>query len=450
MGFTQEHFLGINTSHKTTMLNVDNNPAELVNLSNKVDVSIFHLSVNASNNKINMLDFLDTDKSSEAYESDLLSGDNPFNSTINLKLIGPSIGVRINNWGFGFKYTLNANVSLTDVDPNLIDIIEAEEDLITEIQTNENQRITAIGYQTLDFSVARNIMENETSKLSAGLTLKLLASEAYANGGINELNVSIERENDELYFSNGNASIDFAYAGIFSESFEDYNYSFLGNGIDGLGTDIGFNYQIKNENSKYAYKLNLGLAIKDIGSINIDENARRETYTLAIPETERFNASEFEDVENTEDVIAILEDSPYFTSTDSETTVKVKLPTSLNIYADYQVYGNLFGTVQINQSLVKNSENTVIPNYSTYALIPRYSGKSFEAYLPLSVSTISSFNAGFGLRLGGFFYVGSSSAISAAFSDTIKKADVHLGFRFGIGKSKRTSTTQETSNSEID
>lgn len=441
--FSQEHFLGINTSRKTTMLNVDYNPAELVNLSNKVDIGILHLSVNASNNKINILDFIDSDKSSEDYEAALLSGGDPFNTTVNLKLMGPSIGVRLNNWGFGIKYTINANVSLTDLDPKLIDIIDAEEDFITEVRTKDNQRITAVAYQTLDFSVARNIMENEKSKFSVGLTLKLLASEAYANGGINKLNVDIEREDEDLYFSNVNADVELTYSGMFNQSFDEYNYSFLGNGIEGIGSDIGLNYQIKNTDLKYPYKLNLGLAVKDIGSMNIKENARKEGYKLNIPPTERFNATEFDDIENAEDLIDVLEESNYFESTNSSTTAKVKLPTSLHIYADYQFIGNFFGTLQINQSLVKNSNNSVIPNYSTYALIPRYSVNGFEAYLPLSVSTISMFNAGFGLRLGGFFYLGSSSALSAMLQDEIKKIDLHLGLRFGIGSRRNKNNTNE-------
>ncbi|MGO2358922.1 DUF5723 family protein [Mesonia sp.] len=437
--FSQEHFLGINTSRKTTMLNVDYNPAELVNLSNKVDIGILHLSVNASNNKINMLDFIDSDKSSEDYEAALLSGGDPFSTSVNFKLMGPSIGVRLKKWGFGFKYTLNANVSLTNLDPKLIDIIDAEEDFITEVKTNDNQRITAVAYQTLDFSVARNIMENEKAKLSAGVTVKLLASEAYANGGINKLNAHIEREEDDLYFSKANADVELTYSGIFNRSFDEYNYSFLANGIEGIGSDIGLNYQIKNTNLKYPYKLNLGLAVKDIGSMNIKENARKETYKLNIPSNERFNTAEFNDIENAEDLMGVLEESNYFESTSSATSAKVKLPTSLHIYADYQIIGNFFGTLQVNQSLVKNSNNDVIPNYSTYALIPRYSANGFEAYLPLSISSISKFNAGFGLRLGGFFYLGSSSALSAMLQDEIKKIDLHLGLRFGIGSRKNNS-----------
>lgn len=434
LSLAQEHFLGINTSRKTTMLNADNNPAELTNLSNKVDVSLVHISTSASNNKVNMLDFLDSEKDFEDYEQDLLAGNDPFSTTINLKIIGPGIAFRTENWGFGIKSTVNAHVSLTDVDPKIIDILEEDIPQINSLSTNENQRVTAIGYETLDFSVARNIYENEKYKLSAGITFKLLSSQAYANGGIDGLNATLEKNaNDDIILRDAYAKVDFAYAGVFSESFEDFDYSYFSSGISGFGVDLGVNYLLKNENTKYPYKLNLGLSIKNIGGLTFDEDAERHTYELNIPDTEDFDTSQFEDADNAEEVIEIIENSNYFTSNISENDVKVNLPTSLNIYADYQIYGNLFSSFQMKQSLVKNSKNTVLPSYSSYAIIPRYSGKGFETYLPLSVSTISDFSAGLGFRFGGFFYLGSSSAISALASDQLKQIDIQLGFRIGIG-----------------
>ncbi|MDR6300582.1 DUF5723 family protein [Mesonia maritima] len=434
--FAQDHFLGINTSRKTSLLNADNNPAELTNLSNKVDISLIHISTLASNNKINMIDFLDSDKEFDDYKNDLLSENDPFSITINLQIIGPGVAYRIENWGFGIKTTVNAHISLTDIDPKLIDIIEEDIPQIDDLNTNDNQRITAIGYETIDFSVARNIFDHEIAKLSAGITFKLLFGEAYANGGIDKLNATIEKnENDDIILRDANARIDVAYAGLLGESFDDFNYNYLSSGVSGLGVDFGLNYLLKNEQKKYPYKLNLGLSIKNIGGLTFNKNAERQVYELNIPDTEDFDASQFEDVDNAEEVIKIIENSNYFSSSFTQNNVKVNLPTSLNIYADYQVHGNFFASFQMKQSLVKNSKNSVLPSYSSYAIIPRYSSKGFETYLPLSVSTISDFSAGLGFRFGGFFYLGSSSAISALASNQLKQIDLQLGFRIGIGSS---------------
>ncbi|WP_121666380.1 DUF5723 family protein [Mesonia aquimarina] len=436
ISFAQDHFLGINTSRKTTLLNADNNPAELTNLSNKIDISILHISTQASNNKVNILDFLESDKNFKDYKDDLLRGDKPFSTTINLKVIGPGVAYRVNDWGFGIKTTLNAHISLTDIDPKIIDLIEEDLPQLDILDKDGNQRVTAVGYETIDFSIARNIFENENIKLSGGATFKLLFAQAYANGGIEKFNATVEKDaNDNIILRNANARVDIAYAGLLGDSFEDFDYKYLSSGISGLGLDFGLNYLLKNKDTKYPYKLNIGLSVKDIGSLTFDKNSERQTYELNIPDTEDFDASQFEDAENAEEVIEIIENSNYFSSNTSKNDIEVSLPTSLNIYADYQVYNNLFASFQMRQSLVKNSKNTVLPTYSSYAIIPRYSGKNFETYLPLSVSTISDFSAGLGFRFGGFFYLGSSSAISALAADQLKQIDVQIGFRVGIGSS---------------
>ena len=50
--FAQEHFAGIGTSRRISLLNGTFNPAELANLTSKVDVQFFATSFNVSNNKI--------------------------------------------------------------------------------------------------------------------------------------------------------------------------------------------------------------------------------------------------------------------------------------------------------------------------------------------------------------------------------------------------------------
>ena len=65
-----------------------------------------------------------------------------------------------------------------------------------------------------------------------------------------------------------------------------------------------------------------------------------------------------------------------------------------------------------------------------YTLTPRFGGKNYELYLPLSSNEVSGFTTGFGFRLGGFFF-GSGSIVTAALNDS-KQADIYMGFRFGI------------------
>ena len=54
--FGQDHFAGINTSTRVSILNANNNPAELANLSKKIEINVYGLSFNIANNKIGFSD----------------------------------------------------------------------------------------------------------------------------------------------------------------------------------------------------------------------------------------------------------------------------------------------------------------------------------------------------------------------------------------------------------
>jgi hypothetical protein len=97
--------------------------------------------------------------------------------------------------------------------------------------------------------------ENENSSLNGGLTLKLLFPGSYANIGAGNFNGTVSTNilgNAEL--TNANANLNIAYTGNFANSFTntgDYTRSVFGN-LNGIATDIGFDYQLK---SSLGYKL---------------------------------------------------------------------------------------------------------------------------------------------------------------------------------------------------
>jgi hypothetical protein len=96
--------------------------------------------------------------------------------------------------------------------------------------------------------------ENENSSLNGGLTLKLLFPGSYANIGAGNFNGTVSTNilgNAEL--TNANANLNIAYTGNFANSFTntgDYTRSVFGN-LNGIATDIGFDYQLKSSLGYY-------------------------------------------------------------------------------------------------------------------------------------------------------------------------------------------------------
>lgn len=431
--FAQEHFLGINTSRRVGLLNTQENPAELTNLTHKFDVNLFNISIQAANNKFSFKDLINDDKTFDDYKNDLYTSNTPFSTNIDTKVNLLGLAFKYKDWGFSISNNVYGKFTMTDVNPKLIEVIESDFEQAAYIESKDNQRINTIVYSEIALAAAKNIYKTEKHTLNVGASLKLLSPEAYSNLGVKNLKGTFSNQlNKDAFMQGATAEIDVSYAGPLTDDFENDSYSLFSLGIKGIAADLGINYQLKNEDLNYVYKLNAGISIQNIGSMTFKNNAQHYTYQLAIPENASFDISKFEDVTSAEEFNKILEESGYYTTTSSSDNIKVNLPTTISLYADYQVYNNWFATVYTKQKLSKNNKNRNFPTFNTFSIIPRYSSNFFEAYTPLSFNEVSKFTAGLGIRLGGF-YIGSSSVFTALGSKA-KHFDVHIGARFGLVK----------------
>lgn len=256
---------------------------------------------------------------------------------------------------------------------------------------------------------------------------------SYANIGLSQFSGKITNDitGSRLHDANGNLNI--AYSGNFGESFtdsSDYTSSLFGN-LNGMATDFGFDYQLKN-NIGSGYKLKVGASVKNIGSMTFkgDDNVSN-SYALNIPAS-GINLNDFNDVEGLDDVEAVLEQYPdgYFEKTENKNDIKVKLPTVFNLYADVKVISKLSVTFFMQQRMGDNEKDDQITALNSFSITPRVNLGPFEAFLPIGNNELSGATAGLGFRLGGFF-LGSNSIITAVTNDS-KQADAYFGFRFGF------------------
>lgn len=429
--FSQEHFGGISTSSRVGILNTTLNPAEFANLSKKIEVNIYGLSFNVSNNIIGFSD-LSSDKN---FEDLIFQGNEPVNMRIDVEMIGPSAGVSWKKWGFGLTTKGNGKFDLVDIDPNLGKAVTDNIDNIlntSSIQNNKNQRMIGTTWGELGLSAARTLFENDKNRFSAGVTFKLLFPGSYTNFGLDKFNGTINTAGGESYLNNTQANLNFAYSGNLSDSFtnfDDYSKSIFG-GLNGLATDIGVNYQRKDGDKKY--KLNIGLALKNMGSMTFKNDSNSSTsYSLNIPSTVvGINLNQFSGSNSLKDIEKVLQDSGYLTTIVTNKDFKVKLPTVLNLYADVKIIPKLFVTLFTQQKLNDNNSNDQITTQNIISITPRVNLGFFEAYSSWLNSEISGLNGGIGFRLGGF-YIGSSSVVTALINDS-KQADFYTGFRWAF------------------
>ena len=162
---------------------------------------------------------------------------------------------------------------------------------------------------------------------------------------------------------------------------------------------------------------------------NSDNNVSNN-YTLEIQGFDSLNLNQFDGSESITEIEDVLISSGFLTKTSSNSDFKVKLPTVINAYADYHIHNKWYVSGYMQQKISDDSENDFTTIQNIYTLTPRFSGKHYEVFLPLSQNEVSNFTTGFGFRLGGFF-MGSGSIVTALINDSTQ-ADIYLGFRFAI------------------
>lgn len=431
--FAQEHFSGINTSRRTGLLNASLNPAELVNLKNQYEVNVLNVSANISNNKISFGDLV---SSNENFEDLLFKGSEPVNLRLDADIMGPGFAFKYEKWGFAITSSAKVKANMTNVGTDLGAALTNNNISpllgVSIISSSQNQRASATTWGEIGFSAAREVYNDGTNKLSAGVTFNLLFPGSYANMSASDFQGSIRNVGTELYLTDAQANLNFAYSGSLGDDFTDSsNFTNFFGGLNGFSTDIGVNYQWMDNRDDSGYRINAGLSVKNLGSMTFkDDNNVSNNYTLDISGTQQLNLNQFEDVKTIDDVEKILLQSGYATLQKTSRDFKVNLPSILAMYADVKVYNNWYITGYLQQKLEDDDSNTQVAQQNIFTITPRYSLNTFEAYLPISHNEIAGFTAGIGVRVGGFF-IGSGSILSAAITDT-NQADAYIGYRIGF------------------
>ncbi len=431
----QDHFAGISTSCRVGILNVGNNPAELMNLNNKFEVNGFGISANISNSKISFKDVL-SDK--DLYKQ-IFSGTDPVSFKLDTEIYGPSYAVKLSKFGFAISSKLNAKFDIVDVDVNLGNAI-ANNDfgvlLTTQINNNKNQRIVGTTWGEIDLSGAFNIIDSDEHKFNVGTTVKLLFPGSFANVGASNYFGLISETLTTTKLTNTNANLNFAYSGGLANSFtnfNDYQKSLFG-ALNGFAVDLGVNYQLKDEtdSDKKKYKLNIGLAIKNMGSMTFkDDNNASTDYKFSIENAESLDLNEFQNINSIDEIEKILITKGFLDKTvKNSSDFVVKLPTVFSAYADLKIISKFYLTGFMQRKLKNNNENDQVTTQNLLSFTPRFCTNYFEVFLPYTITEFAGNNIGLGLRVGGF-YLASTSAISAL-SNNSKQIDFNFGFRYGF------------------
>jgi hypothetical protein len=152
---------------------------------------------------------------------------------------------------------------------------------------------------------------------------------------------------------------------------------------------------------------------------------------MSVTGSQRFYLSKLNGVP-LNDYRATLDQFPQYFAADgsaSQSKYSVSLPATLQMDVDYHVQNKFY--INAASQIALNSQFR-----SVFAVTPRYEGRKYGFFLPLSYNSLTKMNAGFSLRAGPV-YLGSGSVLSALVSDS-RQADVFIGFRVSnLSKAKK-------------
>jgi hypothetical protein len=249
---------------------------------------------------------------------------------------------------------------------------------------------------------------------------------------------------NDTYLTNSSGRVGLGFGGVPLDNFEASDL--LSFKSHGLGADLGLIYEFRKDTlsnrlsedgewrrDENKYKWRIGLALHDIGSIAYQRDTKRSgDYTVNIPANEKFYLDAITNA-SIDDVNDSLKNYPQYFAMNpalSGSSYRVATPATLQVDIDYHIHQGFYVNLGGSMALTKaNSKAWNSRYYSYISVTPRYEGRAFGVYLPLSYNALTQTNLGLSLRIGNLI-LGSGSIISVA-TGQAKQLDLFVAAHFG-------------------
>ena len=425
-GYSTGNYCGVN--------GVLSNPANVADSKYRWDLNLFSFGMMVGNNHASLsLKDIGSNFNGDSLRNKITGKGAALTSgMLNLDVRGPSLLFNIGKKnGFAFTTRARVMVNMKNIDGQLANQFmntNSNTPLPYNFATSSDNIISVNAWTEFGVSYGRVLMQEGTNYLKGGITLKYLAG--FANGylQLNGVNGTVNQDLTGTYLSQTTGAVGLGFGGT---RIDDIKSGKLGSfNSSGLGADIGFVYEFRPQ--AHQYKLRIGAALLDFGSISYKKDtARSGTYSAHITGGQKAYVGDFGKLD---DYKQYFEAHPqYFTAAaaNSVANYSASLPTTLQLDIDYHVekgfYLNMAGRFSL--AGISDAKPYNSSYYSAMTLTPRYEGRRFGAYIPLNYNGLTHFNAGYCIRFGPVF-VGSGSMLSAIFGNS-KQFDTFFGIRFG-------------------
>lgn len=397
------------------------NPANIVGSKMKLDINLFSSSGFIGNDYLS-LNLNDLKKFRNEFDFNTEIDATPKNQNNffgNIDVLGPSFQLNIGNKNsIAITSRLRTFFNLNNIGGELYEVVS---DGVSEESFNismEDLSGIAHVWGEIGGTYGRIIIDQQNQRLKAGATFKYLFGAGGIYGNSDQLGAQFNVDQNSLGTS---GNLNYGYTSGFESG--DISYSDL---QSGFGVDLGLVYELfskGNISDPSSYKLKIGASVTDIGAISYAGSLKAKYIVDAI-----IDASEFLN----KDLTDVLDDN--YPGSKITEKVKMGLPTSLQLFADYHIKNNFYLSAQGSISLKKWRAIPVSNIINTVTVTPRFEAKWFSVYSPFSLREYDSSVAwGIGLRVGPVI-VGSGSILTNLLSERSKSTDLYVGLKVPLYK----------------
>jgi len=224
----QQQFSGLLNSPRVSLMQGLNNPAELVNLDKKNEITGANFSIQMSNNKIASQDLF----SGSNLESKLFNSSEDITMNASTQMTSLGYGLKWKRFGVSISANTYGLINLENINPQLGDaLINSGGNFYSimpmNIQSNKLQQINATLYTDIAAGFGMKLLNFDQHKLSAGINAKLLFPKAFVNIGIDQLNAQLIPVNQSVNALTATGNINIARTDLSTQSITTMNYDFL-------------------------------------------------------------------------------------------------------------------------------------------------------------------------------------------------------------------------------
>jgi hypothetical protein len=346
---------------------------------------------------------------------------------------GPAISIDFKKIGLGlaagtrYRFMNSLTSTSLEVGKALVEGTQSP-DLNGNLYTNRTVNFNSLYLTEYFGTIGKVIIQDEERFIKVGGTLKYLVSNMMGNIKSSDFDfiktadpVDTKKQTIDFPRATGDLTIASPFPSLSISNFTSQLTAFNGIG-KGVGADIGVIYEYRPDIRKYArnnngkgfvdatvnkYKYKIGFSIKDIGFVNFKDPINVQTSEINSTGTQIL-PGDYNRIKGIEELIKTTGDVFNVNPASYGRAFRVYLPVTSILTFDYQLTEKYYVNMVYRQNYLPSNRRGPI-SYSGISVIPRMEKKNLELSAPLSLdNNFQNLNLGFALRYYSFF-IGSDN-----------------------------------------